>query len=47
MTSFLFTPGHCVDFKTMRRESTHFNETLADTLHHVTLALLGDLATVI
>ena len=37
--SFVFTQGHCVNFKAIRYEPVSFNRIVADKLHHVTLAL--------
>ena len=37
--SFVFTPGHCVNFRMMRYESTGFNRIIVDNLRPATLAL--------
>ena len=36
---FVFTLGHCVNFRTMRYELTSFNRIVDDKLHRVRLVL--------
>ena len=35
--SFVFTPGHCINFKAVRYDSTSFNKSIGDKLYDVTL----------